>query len=306
MSLLRLTATIAAILVAWSADNTISLAQTPLIPLNDKILIDYREPANPEFVYNLDRNDPDERVQKLFAKYERLKGVYGRLNERKALERYSQFLVALRLPMTLRLLARQCDTGPYFDSEENSINLCYEWVASLEDEAPTTRTKDGITREDAVIGGIVGALLHETGHAIFHMYQIPVLGREEDGADQIAAYIMLQFTDEVALTTIKGMMWMWRDWNRPYYADSHSTAQQRFDTFLCIAYGGRPTAFQPFIDSGLMRTERAAGCNREYRQIERTFIKTVAPHIDPDLMEKVLSATWFSPQDKSAIPVQTR
>ena len=33
--------------------------------------------------------------------------------------------------------------------------------------------------------------LHETGHAAFDIFQVPLFGREEDAADLFAAYIML-------------------------------------------------------------------------------------------------------------------
>jgi hypothetical protein len=35
--------------------------------------------------------------------------------------------------------------------------------------------------------------LHETGHAVFDLLEVPVLGREEDAADLFSAYIMLHF-----------------------------------------------------------------------------------------------------------------
>ena len=36
------------------------------------------------------------------------------------------------------------------------------------------------------MGGFVSTLLHETGHAIFYMLDIPIFGREEDAADAVA------------------------------------------------------------------------------------------------------------------------
>jgi hypothetical protein len=41
-------------------------------------------------------------------------------------------------------------------------------------------------------------ILHEFGHAIFEMYQVPLFGREEDAADQLAGYITPQFTEDQA------------------------------------------------------------------------------------------------------------
>ena len=52
-----------------------------------------------------------------------------------------------------------------------------------------TNVLPGFRREDAIVGGFVSTLLHETGHAIFHLLDIPIFGREEDAADAIAAYV---------------------------------------------------------------------------------------------------------------------
>jgi hypothetical protein len=293
-------------------------AQSASIPRNDKILIDYQDPINPE-MYGLDPNDKNKEVQEEFADYEALKRVHDRIRERKLLERYAQFLAPLRLPTTLRLITKQCDEmNAFFSPRENSITMCLEYMRGFEASAPGGTTEEGISRDDAIIGSVVATLLHETGHAIFHILRIPVLGREEDAADQVAAFVMLQFGDQVALTTVKGSLWKWRNWGVPLgrkttslvqqsiYADSHSTAQQRFITFLCIAYGGKPKVFQPLIDAGFMPKGRAAACANDYKQAERAFEKTVLPHIDRDLMAKVQSATWFYPQDMGLIPVQTR
>lgn len=282
-------------------------AQAAPLPRNDNILIDYQDPVDPVAVFAVDANDTSKRAKELLAKYARLQGIAERLRQRKVLERYAQFLVPLRLPTILRLIAHQCgEPNAYFRPADVSINLCYEYIEKFEDEAPTTTTKDGVSRVDAVIGGIVGTLLHETGHALFHLYRIPVLGREEDAADQIAAYTMLQFGDKVAETTVKGALWKWRDWRGVNLSDTHSTAQQRFGIFLCLAYGAKPKVFQSLIDGEFLLPARAANCKAEYQQIEYAFAKTIVPHIEPGLMEKVRSATWFFPEDDGIIPVKTR
>jgi len=310
-------------LFAIAALSLAALSTTPAtaqnIPRNERILVDYHDPLDPELVYNVDPDDTDDETKKLYANYREIKAVADRLKERKVLERYAQFLAPLKLRTTLRLIGKQCNqVNAFFNPRENSITLCYEYVRSFENGAPRGQTDDGITRDDAIIGGLVATMLHETGHALFHLFKIPVLGREEDGADQIAAYVMLQFGDQVALTTVKGSIWKWRNWGVPVtqestaftqqriFSDTHSTAQQRFNTFLCIAYGGKPATFQSFIDAGYIPKARAASCRGEYQRAERAFIKTILPHIDQDLMNKVRSAQWFYPQDQGAIPVQTR
>lgn len=303
-----LTAIAAGLLVATAASiGPAASAKTTALPRNDKIVIDYHRPLNPELIDNLDPKDPDKNVQQAFANYHRYLAIYQRLKAHRLLERYAQFLAPLRLPMTLRLDSRECgQVNAYFSANDGSINLCYELVANLEDNAPRSVTPDGISPDDAVVGALVGIMLHETGHAIFYMYHIPILGREEDAADQIAAFIMLQFGDQVALTTVKGMLWFAHNMGAAPYSDVHSTPLQRFNAFLCTAYGAKPKLFQPFIDKKYLVLYRPQDCHRLYEQIKHAFVLTVLPHIDPKLMKIVQSATWFLPSDKGIIPVQTR
>lgn len=50
--------------------------------------------------------------------------------------------------------------------------------------------------------------LHETGHAIFDMLEIPFLEREEDAADQVSAYMLLQR----ARDDVRCLIWQLRIW----------------------------------------------------------------------------------------------
>ena len=77
------------------------------------------------------------------------------------------------------------------------------------DRAPQKVSPEGFTRQEAIVGGFVGVTLHEAGHAVNDLLNLPVLGREEDAADQIAGFIMLQFGKEVARTAIKGTAYSW-------------------------------------------------------------------------------------------------
>src|SRR5437588_91669 len=79
---------------------------------------------------------------------------------------------------------------------QDGLFLCYEWLDFALRVAPQTTTPDGMTREDAVLGAFLQVTFHELGHGMFDIYEIPILGREEDAADQIAGFILSQFGGE--------------------------------------------------------------------------------------------------------------
>lgn len=124
---------------------------------------------------------------------------------------------------------------------------------------------------------------------------MPILGREEDAADQVAGFVMLQFGRDVAKTTIKGSAWKWanQDWSNPAYHGVHSTPQTRFYNFLCMAYGGDPDTFKQFVDIGWLPKWRAPLCANEYEQAKRAFETTIGPHLDLDLVKRVQATTWI-------------
>jgi hypothetical protein len=98
-------------------------------------------------------------------------------------------------------------------------------------KAAKSAEAQGFTRAEAVVGGFLMVLLHEAGHAMSDIFELPVLGREEDSADQLAAFVMLQFGPDVARTAINGAAFYWlTSWNGgdwfPHF-DTHSTGSQR-------------------------------------------------------------------------------
>ena len=260
---------------------------------NPNVVIDYVEPRAPA--------DPKDRdYARDMAKYQSLKKVYDRLRQRQVLEQLSAFLSPLKLPRTLRVRTKACNmVNAFYDPDEWSVNICYEWVEAMEKMAPKQVSPEGFTRQEVIVGGFVQVVLHELGHAVNDIFNLPVLGREEDAADQIAAFIMTQFGKDVARTAIKGTAYVWLTFSRdrqPAYWDVHSTPGQRFYNFLCIGYGGDPETFKEFVGKTLPK-ERLETCEHEYRQIRNAFVKTVLPHVDPELLKQVQATQWLRPDD---------
>jgi hypothetical protein len=88
--------------------------------------------------------------------------------------------------------------------DENAITICYEYISELWKNMPAKTTVLGIEPMDTVIGPLSDTTLHEFAHALFDMLNVPVLGREEDAADQVAAYINLHFGKALARRLMMG------------------------------------------------------------------------------------------------------
>jgi hypothetical protein len=232
------------------------------------------------------------------AKYN---AILDRLKKRRTLEYLAEFVSPLRLPHRFYMVTVECGVANAFYSPGQwALKLCYEYVELLDKIAPKPgQTKDGFTRDEVITGEIVVTLLHEIGHAVFDMMQVPVFGREEDAADQVAIFLALQFSPPVARLITRGDLFFWKNEGNPTdwkdYADEHGTAGQRFYNELCWAYGGNPAAFKDMVDAGWLPKERAANCTAEYELIKAAFAKTILPFIDPVMMKKVQERDWLKP-----------
>lgn len=290
------------LLIALLAFGAPAAGAQELAP-NERILIEYVEPHHPLYSSFLDPDDPQQAAeyQTNVKNFERYGTIMQRLKARRLLEEFSVFLRPLKLPIMLRLRTQECgEANAFYDPVDSSLNLCYEFVAEVEDRAPRTATPEGFTRNEVIVGQIVATLLHEGGHAISNLLRLPVLGREEDTADQIAAFIMLQFGRDVARTLIKGETYGWNQRQRApsRFWGPHSTALQRQHTFLCLAYGSDPEGFADFVTRfRWLPPQRAGGCAAEYAQVQHAFRTTVLPHVDAAEMDKVRKRRWLMPDD---------
>jgi hypothetical protein len=273
-------------LAALSALPTPAFAQNwEALPVNPKVDIEYVKPTN-----------------------DRLTPIYEQVKGRRILEELQHFLAPVHLPYRLRLRTEQCDmTNAFYSPSNRSLILCYELIEEVMKKAPATESADGfVTRESAIAGNLVGTVLHEGGHMLFAMLDVPVFGREEDAADEMASFIALQFNKSVARVIIKGWVWTWAKEKDPaeagttqmsVWSDEHGTASQRMYNALCLGYGGDPETFAEFVAKGYLPKKRADHCAAEYDLVKRAFVRTVLPFVDTELMKKVQQAEWLTPAE---------
>ena len=227
--------------------------------------------------------------------------IYTDLKQHRALEKLQKFLSPVRLPETLRISLAECDGEPDAFYEDAEITICYEFIYELIKNMPQEKRPSGIAPFDTVIGPLFEVSLHEFAHALFDMLELPVFGREEDAADQLAAYILLQFGESEARRLIAGTAYAYNmdakkiDQCRSMedYADEHGTPAQRFFNVLCIAYGADTKLFADIVSGGYLPETRAEYCEEEYEQVQDAFDELILPHIDVDLAEEIQGIAWL-------------
>jgi hypothetical protein len=233
--------------------------------------------------------------------------VYELLKERQSLEKLQELLSPFQLQWTLNLSLTECDGEADAMYSDDTITICYEYIEELRKQMPAKATPAGIEPIDTLVGPFVDTILHEFAHALFDYLDTPVLGREEDAADQVSAYIYLNFGEDEARRLIMGTVYAYmlevQDTDAPSmeeFADEHSTSEQRAFNLLCIAYGADPELFEDVAAWGGLPQERVDICEEEYELISFAYQTLIGPHIDTELAEKIFDRTWL-PEETSRL-----
>ncbi len=235
--------------------------------------------------------------------------LYQRLKARQPLEELQQFLAPLKLPKKLLVQTKECDTTyvPVAAYEGGAANICYEYLDQIERLAPATVSAEGVTRANAIAGAFVQDALHMVAEGIFNILQVPVWGREEDAADKIAGYIMMQFGKDVALRTLTGTAYFFQasghTWTGVDFSDERSSEGQRFYNYLCVAYGGDRATFGYLVQKNILPKSRADSCAHEYTELQYAFVTTILPYVDPTLLAYVRTQQWIRPDDGQYVPL---
>jgi hypothetical protein len=237
--------------------------------------------------------------------------IYDDLKKRQILEEVREFLSPVRLPDKVLIKTEQCDQSERPYQPGGPVTICYEYIAKL--AALATKipadgtTPRGVSRDDAMVGAIAQAVLHEMSLVLFDQQKIPVWGREDDAADKLAGFLMLQFDDKTAHRLMNGAAFFFeasdRTWTGSDFADVKSTEAQRFYNYLCIAYGKDQKAFGDFVQpSGqqtgggggakredLLPQARAVRCPGEYADFKLGYDTLIKPCLDQQNLEKVMT-----------------
>ena len=233
--------------------------------------------------------------------------IYEMVKERRTLEKLQEIFGAFKLPADLLLRTDGCDGKSNAWYQRGRVTVCYEYLEDVHKMMPAETTPEGISPSDAVVGQLFYVLAHEMGHAMFDMLDIPVLGRQEDAADQFATYIMLQFGKDQAHRLITGAAFSYRRFlTQPKvtaplaaFSDTHSPPAARFFNLLCLAFGADRELFADFVTKDFLPKQRAGNCRREYGEIVFAFQRLIVPHIDTAIAQRVLQTNWL-PNDESA------
>jgi hypothetical protein len=190
------------------------------------------------------------------------------------------------LPWNMKVLVRNSsDTGPYYDPETHTINLDYAFTAFIYDQVKRMDPKIS----DYDLGSSVAAIdaflyVHEFAHLLIDAFDLPITGREEDAADQLAALFMVKFVDggeEYAFDAAKFFDSLAGDPSQlaeEDFFDEHSLDKQRAYQIVCWIAGSSDANYAAIEKKDIFTEDRLARCPEEFAQIDHAWGQLLEPH----------------------------
>ncbi len=233
--------------------------------------------------------------------------IHDRLKAERWLERMQAVFQTFRLPRPVALKIESCGEVDASFSR-GTVGLCYEYLHVVMRRIESGQLAAWVTPGEALAGAFVDVVLHEFSHALVEQLRLPVLGREEEAADQLSAYMILQFGGDDAAGLIRGTAHMYLSWIiffqsralaplgsgvSPREARPHPTAGQRLYNLVCLALGSDHEAYAVLAKAVDLPQERAKDCTGEFAQIERAWRALVRPHVNPALDAEVRRELGF-------------
>ena len=205
-----------------------------------------------------------------------------------------------KLPYDIEIAISDCvdESGndvsnAWWDHELNEIVICYALI--VETDLKFTTYYDNVYPEwsedefyenvdYSLINIIESVFYHEVGHALVHVYDLPITGMEEDAVDQFSFYMSFAYPYEddpenligqdttidiaidyyLAAEDAKNSGY---EYDETDYADTHSLNEQRFSNFACWVYGSNSTYNQYILNENWIPENRIDWCEWEYEQI---------------------------------------
>ena len=185
----------------------------------------------------------------------------------------------LKLPSALNIVFGG-DDGPLYDPEINTIMMPYTFIDEIKTRFVKAKyAETGVTPDQATNDAIMHTLFHELGHALVEMYQLPVVGKEEDAVDSLANVLLIEFYDKGQETVLSAADLFDLEsedkegFEEADFWDEHSLDSQRYYSALCHVYGSAPDNYESILDNTDISDDRADLCIEEYAAASRNWFK---------------------------------
>jgi hypothetical protein len=185
----------------------------------------------------------------------------------------------LKFPVDLPVAHVACgEPNAFYDPTKQKLSLCYELLTAIATVAYDPGVSDTEIAE-RIVGTWMFVFFHELGHGLIDLYELPVVGREEDAVDDFSTLLLI----DMGLTSYAiraAEYWAATDQGvtSPLaFADEHSLNAQRFFSILCLVYGSDPKQYRELVTKGVLPEERAVRCPAEWQAKRSAWDQLLEP-----------------------------
>jgi hypothetical protein len=179
--------------------------------------------------------------------------------------------------------------GPFYNPANDTITYQYGFAALIYNTLRVNNPDWSQHKLGFATGSVLAFILeHEFTHALISIYNIPVLGKEEDAADTLATLLLLKspLGDKLALDAAE----FWAEFsgrqNPPAvadYADEHSLDLQRAYSIVCDVAGSNEARYDQVDQAGILPRGDIQRCPAQYQEDVESFTQVLDPHVEGEL-----------------------
>ncbi|HEX7701899.1 MAG TPA: DUF4344 domain-containing metallopeptidase [Kofleriaceae bacterium] len=188
-----------------------------------------------------------------------------------------------RLPRAVPVRVRECGVvNAFYNPADHTISVCHE----LWDD--TVKLFKGAGMDDAKAvelthGMMTFTFMHEFGHALVGEFGLPITGKGEDAADEIAT-IFLGFAGDMGpKAALSGASWFQTMAAKPgahnLFYDEHSFNDQRVISITCLLYGSDQKRYTKLMTDLKVPQKRLNRCVNDYRDRLKAWDSLLDVHL---------------------------
>lgn len=199
-----------------------------------------------------------------------------------------------RFPQPLTIVFGS-DDGPLYDPAVNNILIPYTFLDDVEQRfnavhyARDAKGKvDLVALNQALMDVVIHTLFHELAHALIATYDLPIVGKEEDAADNLAAVLSIEYFDNGAEIAISAAELFYlegdeiAEFEDADFWDEHSLDLQRYYATLCHVYGSDDVTYAYLLAETGFSDERGDMCIDDYERTANNWITLLGAYMTPE------------------------
>jgi hypothetical protein len=192
-------------------------------------------------------------------------------------EVFDEVAAQIALPRDVPIIFRDCgEPSAFWTPENKTVTMCYELISLYNTSYEQIETPEQGFLQQASVEQVVTAttlfvMLHELGHGLIDLFDLPITGKEEDAADQFATIVLISSDEEddkleerPSRLALLGAYFFQRlahspdSLTRQILSNEHALAQQRYYEVMCLVLGSNTNVYGPVISLGVQMVFDAA------------------------------------------------